>query len=170
MRGKVIVGALLVAVAAVVYFAFFAGSDEEKIRKVIGRLSHAVELRADDSNALVRIARARGELDEVLDADVHVSIAELPGGGARHGRAEISELAAQATMAFRTAEIDVHDLDIKIDQGHTTAKVAGSATLRGTTRSGEGRRDERSVDFLLRKDGGSWRVTSVTVWPPDGRT
>jgi hypothetical protein len=32
--------------------------------------------------------------------------------------------------------------------------------------TGDDRRDECAFDLLMRKDGGAWKVTSITVWPP----
>ncbi len=163
MRNKVLAGTLAVAIAAAIYFGFFARSDEEQIRKAVARLAHAVEVRPDDSNVIVRTARVRSELNEVLDENVHVSVPELT--NLRQGRREVAEAASQASLAYRSAEIDVADLQIKFDPTHESAKAGGRATLRATTRAGEDRRDMRAVDFLLRKDGGAWRITSVTVWP-----
>jgi hypothetical protein len=162
-RNKALIGAALVAFAATIYFVFFAGSDEEKIRTTVDRLAHAVEVRADDTNALTRAARVKRALDDLVDEDVRLSVPEL---GARQGRSGLVELGSQVTLAYSKVTIDPHDLTIKLDPSKTTAKVGGRATVRGTTSMGDDRRDERAFDLLMRKDGGSWKVTSITVWPP----
>jgi len=162
-RNKALIGAALLAFAATTYLLFFARTDEEKIRKTVDRLAHAVEVRPDDTNALTRAARVKGALDDVVDEDVRLSVPEL---GSRQGRSGLIELGAQVSLAYSTVTIDPHDLSIKIDPSKTTAKVGGHATVRGTTSMGEDRRDERAFDLLMRKDSGSWKVTSVTVWPP----
>jgi hypothetical protein len=162
-RNKALIGAALVAIATTIYFVFFAGSDQEKIRHVVERLAHAVEVKPDDTNVLVRAARTKRALDELVDDDVRLSVPEL---GARQGKDGLVQLGAQASAAYSKVTVDTHNLVIKLDPSNTTAKVAGKATVRATTSMGEDRRDERAFDLLLRKDGRDWKVTSITVWPP----
>ena len=71
----------------------------------------------------------------------------------------------QAPMAFRTAEVELASMTIKLDDAHTSAQVGARALLVATTREGERRSDRRAVDFRLAKTDGRWRITSVTVWP-----
>jgi hypothetical protein len=162
-RNKALIGAALVAVAVAIYFVFLAGSDEEKVRAVVQRLAHAVEVRPDDTNALVRAARMKRALEDLVDEDVRLSVPEL---GARQGRQGLVELGAMASAAYSKVTIDPHDVAIKLDPSKTTAKVGGRVTASGTTGMGEDRRDERAFDLLMRKENGSWKVTSITVWPP----
>jgi hypothetical protein len=163
-KAKIAIGALLMGAASVSYFRYFAGSDEEQIRKVIERAARAVEVKDGDANPIVQLARVRDALDPLLEQDAHVNVAELP-LGARHGRREVAELVTQATIVLRSASVDVHDLEIKLDSNRTTAEVGARKTVRGTWRTGQTRRDERAVNFLLRKDG-AWRIQSITVWSP----
>jgi hypothetical protein len=151
-RNKALIGTALVALAVAIYFVFFAGTDEEKIRKVVDRLAHALEVRPPNARAI----------DELVDDDVHLSAAEL---GSREGKRGLGELGAQVSLLYTKVSVDAHDLTIKLDPSKTTAKVGGRATVRGTTALGEDRRDERAFDLLMRKEGTAWKVTSVTVWP-----
>jgi hypothetical protein len=162
-RNKALIGAALVAISAVLYFVFVAGTDEERIRKVVDRLAQAVEVRTDDTNPLVRAARVKNTLEQLVDPDVHLSVPEL---GSRQGRGGLVELGAQASAGYSRVTIDPHDLSIKLDPSKTTAKVSGRATVRGTLRTGEDRNDERAFELLMRKDDGAWRVSTITVWPP----
>lgn len=161
MRKKAIAGAIAAILAAAIYFVFFAGTDEEKIRGAIERLAKAVQVTADDGNPILKTARVRSELAAVLTDDAHVTVPEL---GTKQGRDSIAEMAVQGSLAYRSAEVDMHDLQIKLDDAKTTAKVGARAHLRATTRAGEEQRDQRAVDFLLRKTEGRWKIASITVW------
>ncbi len=152
--------------AIAVYFVFFAGTDEEKIRKCVAELARAVEVKADDTNVVMRGARLRGKLAEVLTEDVHVSVEELQGGKVT-GRDPLVQRAAAIPAMYRTLEVNVHDYDIKVHPSGAEASVGARATVSATPHGGDAKRDERAIDLLMRKDEGRWRVSSITVWGPD---
>jgi len=153
------------AAAAVAYFVFFVRSDEHEIRRAIARLAGAVEIHGD-ADVATRATRLRNELRAVVAEDVRVTIQDLP--RVAQGRDEIAEAAEEAELAFSTADIDVRDVDVQVDEAHVAAKAGIRAALRAKSRTGEAQRDERDVDLLLRKDDGAWRITSITVWPSGG--
>ncbi len=164
MRTKLLAAAAIAIVAATLYFVFAGKSDEDRIRDTLGRLAKVVEIKDDGSNPLLRMGRVRGDLDALVTDDVHVSIPEL--GGARQGRQGISEAVTTAQLVFAWAQVDLRAIEIKLEPGALTAQASAEAQLKGKTRGGETRRDDRNVDFLLRKGDGTWKVKSVTVWAP----
>ncbi len=166
MRTKALAAAAAaLGVAAIIFFVFFGKSDEDRIREALARLTQVVEIKDDGSNPLLRAARVRDDLAQVLTDDVHVSISEL--GGGRQGRQGIADAAAQAQLLFTSAQVDLRHVEIKLETGAPTAQVSAEARLTGKRRGGESRRDDRNVDFLLVKDGSQWKIRSITVWSPD---
>jgi ketosteroid isomerase-like protein len=164
MRMKALAAVVAIGVAVVAYLAFFGKSDEDQIRETVARLSRVVEIKDNGGNPLFAAVRVRDELKQVLTDDVHVTIPEL--GGGRQGRDGIADAAAQAQLMFSSAQVDLRHVEIKLEPGAPTAQVSAEARLTGTRRGGETRRDDRNVDFLLRKEDGKWKIRSVTVWSP----
>jgi len=164
MRTKVFAAVAALGVAAVVYFVFFGTSDEDQIRETLARLARVAEIKENGGNPLFAAVRVRDELKQLLTEDVHVTIPEL--GGGRQGREGIADAAAQAQLLFSAAQVDLRHVEVKLAPGAPTAQASAEAHLTGTRRGGETRRDDRNVDFLLRKDDGKWKVKSVTVWSP----
>jgi hypothetical protein len=66
---------------------------------------------------------------------------------------------------FSSADCELTNMKIQIDEGATTAKVDALAVFTGV-RGGDRRVDRREVHFLLRKDG-HWRITTIDVRAPD---
>jgi hypothetical protein len=66
---------------------------------------------------------------------------------------------------FSSADCELTNTRLQIDDGATTAKVDALAVFTGV-RGGDRRIDRREVHFLLRKDG-HWRVTTIDVRAPD---
>jgi hypothetical protein len=149
-------GGLLV-LAAIVYLAT-RPTEEERIKKTLGRLVTAVMVKEGD-NVLSRTARINSTLADVADEDVRVDVPDL--GIAARGRSAIAQRAAQAGVVFQSADCELLQMNIAIDEAKTTAKVDALAVFTGV-RGGARRVDRRDVHFLLRSDGG-WRVTSIDV-------
>jgi hypothetical protein len=160
-------GGLVVVAVVIVYVAFFRASDEEQIHAQLDRLVATARVTEDtkDKNPIAQIARVRGEYKEVFEKEARVNVPEL--GSARTGREAIADLTMQAGQAFRSADIDLQKLEIKIDETKTTAQVSGVAKLTAVERDGRTRKDERAIDFVLSRAEGSWRIRSITVWPTD---
>jgi ketosteroid isomerase-like protein len=163
MRTKVLAAAGALVLVVVGWLVFFGKSDEDQIKETLDRLAAIVEVK-EGANPILKAARIRDELAVVLADDVHVSIPEL--GGVREGRQGIVEAAAQAQLGFQTAHVDLRRVEVKLDDAKQSAQASSEAQLKGKTRGGDTRRDDRNVDFLLRKADGTWKITSVTVWAP----
>ena len=156
------IAAFVIGLAA--YFLFFRASDEQKIRDAVARAVAVVTVTEDDTNPIVRLGRVRGVFKDVVDKDVRVRIAELPQVHA--GRDSLAEAVVQASAWFKTAEIDLASVEVKLDDAHKSAQVRAVATLRAVGRDGRSRNEEREVTLLVTKPEGTWRIGSVTVWPP----
>ncbi len=163
MRLKLVVAAAALAAVIAGYFLFFGKSDEDQIRETLARLTRVVRVTEDDGNPLFKAAKVKDELEAILTDDVHVTIPEL---SIRQGRQGMAETAMQAQLAFSSAEVELRALEITIEPQGGQAHVGADAILRGKARGGATRRDDRSVDFLLRKEDRRWKVRSVTVWTP----
>lgn len=154
---------VLAVVAIATYFLFFGKTEEDKIRETVERLAKVVEIK-EGANPLFRAAGIRDELAKLVTDDVRVEVSEL--GSARTGIQGVAEVAAQAQLGFLWATAELRHVEVKLEPGANTAQVGAEAQLRGKTRSGETRRDDRNVDFFLRKEDGTWKVKTVTVWAP----
>jgi hypothetical protein len=139
-------------------------NDEAKICAQLERLAKAVRVE-EGENLLLHTASLNRALEAVLTDDVHVTIPDLPVGPGRSG---VLELAGKAPLFVRTFDVRFGSYEIKIDPSATTAKVGATATIDATDTRGARRYDRRAVDFLMRKDDGTWRATSITVWARRG--
>lgn len=168
-RSRIVAIAIAAIVtAAVVLFFVLRPSDEQRVRAQLLRTVAAVTVTEDDTNPIVRLARIRREFKETLDKDVRISLVDVPNVPAlRNGRDALGETATQLTAVFRTMEIDLSAIEVKLDDAHTSAQVKSRATLVANGRDGRARRESRAVDFLLYKIDGTWRITTINVWPKD---
>ena len=137
----------------------FRPSEEDRIRKVLDRFANAVEVKAND-NIVARAGRVKSELRETVADDVHVDVADLDVRVSN--RAALADSATKASLVFPSARCDLTGLNIKVDDNATTAKVDALAIVTGELR-GAKKVDNRPVHFLLRKDSGDWRITTIDV-------
>jgi hypothetical protein len=117
----------------------------------------------EGDNIISRTGRLKSELGEVLDDDVRIDVPDL--AIATTGRKEVVEKAAQAGVMFSSADCELSNLKIEVEEGASTAKANAVAIVTGV-RGGDRRIDRRDVHFLLRKDG-HWRVTTIDVRASD---
>lgn len=162
MKRWMVAAACAVVGAVVLWFTLFRASEEDQIKMTLGRLVKTVMVKEGD-NVISRTARIKSELAEIASDDVRIDVPDLH--IATTGRREIVEKAAQAGVVFTSADCELTNMRIQIDEGATTAKVDALAVFTGVRR-GERRIDRRDVHFLLRKDG-HWRVTTIDVRAPD---
>jgi len=148
-----------------VYAMFFGASEQEIIRKRLRIVVNAVELKASDTNLVLRAARIREAFAEVLTKEVVIEIPEL--AEAKTGRAEAAQLATSAATMYRTAAIDIDGLSIDVDQEGQSAHVSGKVRVQSTGRSGEPAQDTRTASIRLDKIEGKWRIVSLTVSAKD---
>jgi phosphoribosylformylglycinamidine synthase len=157
---------LLVVGTTVLYLR--RGTDDDKIRAQLARLAAVLHTTDAQANPIFRIPRLRSEFDEIFDDTFHASIPELPSELPRDRRG-LADVAAQVTATHPNLDVDFRDVEIKLDDAHTTAQVASTVTV--TADSGGGRtHTTRPVSLLFYKRDGTWRITSVTVWAPRGDT
>jgi hypothetical protein len=157
-----VAAACAVVGAIVLWLTLFRASEEDQIKKTLGRLVKTVMVKEGD-NIISRTARLKSELAEIVDDDVRIDIPDLR--ISTTGRRDVVEKAAQAGVMFSSADCELTNQKIQIDEGATTAKVDALAIFTGV-RGGERRVDRREVHFLLRKDG-HWRVTTIDVRAAD---
>ncbi|MCA9639350.1 MAG: hypothetical protein H6718_15640 [Polyangiaceae bacterium] len=141
-------------------YAFFTDeSEEERVRSVLSRFGRAVSVEADQTNPLARLAFVNGEFKETVDPDVHASVPELR--NLKQGRQSLAEMAVQSGQLFRTATVEFSNCDIQV--GNAGAKADCVGHLTGVNRSGEPRKEERTVHFELREQDGAWMIQSIIV-------
>lgn len=148
--------------AIVLSLTLFRTSEEDQIKKTLDRLVKTVMVKEGD-NIISRTARIKSEMAEIVDDDVRIDVPDLH--IATTGRKDVVEKAAQAGLMFSSADCELTNMKIQIDEGATTAKVDALAIFTGV-RGGDRRVDRREVHFLLRKDG-HWRVTTIDVRASD---
>jgi hypothetical protein len=162
LKRRLAIAAVLLGLAGLAYALFARPSEEERIRSVLDRLARAVSVEPAETNALLRAARLRKELGELLTDDVDVSIPEL--SASTRGRESVTAIAARAGSLYGSAEISLSAVDVKLDANETRASVRSIATL-SAIQGNEAQRDRRVVRFGLVKQDGGWRVDSVAVAP-----
>lgn len=162
-RAWIVVGAaVLLAIAALVWWRISDVSPEARIRAQLDRLAKAVRVDAQES-LLQRRARVQSELEEVLTKEVIFDVPEL--SDQHSGRGALVDVATQAAAVWSQATIDVSDVRITIAPSKKNATAETKATLVGTRRDGAtNERDERAVTFELVLDG-DWRVSAIHVSP-----
>lgn len=148
-----------VGIGLICYAFLTDESEEERVRGVLSRFGRAVSVEADQTNPLVRLAFVNGEFKETVEADVHISIPELT--NLKHGRQNLAEVAVQSGQVFRTATVEFSNCDVQV--GNIGAKADCVGHLTGTERSGQVRKDERTVHFELRQHDGAWLIQSIIV-------
>jgi hypothetical protein len=165
-RRTVIGLAVAVAVGALGYVVL-RPTDESRIRKQLSKLAAAVRVTEADmqTNPIGRLAHVSGELEELFDPDVRVSVPDL--ASLHSGRRELAELVTAAPHQVRTFEVDFASVTVKIDDAGASAAVGAVARARALDRDGRARTDRRAVDFRFVKQGSDWIITTVSVWPQE---
>jgi len=162
-RRALLVGAVAAAAAGSGWI-FLRGGEEDRIKDQLMRLAAALRF-SEGTNALVYLARVKETYGEILADDVHVSAPELPGGV--RGRADLANATASLARRFRSVDVELRELEIKMDEVKATAQVGATGVLVGGEHGGETQRDRRALTFHVRKVEGVWRVASLTVWGRD---
>ncbi|MEO6417948.1 MAG: nuclear transport factor 2 family protein, partial [Polyangiaceae bacterium] len=161
-RGLFMAG-IAIALMIAGYVFLFAPSDAERIRNELTRLAAAVEVTGDAPNPISHLAHVKGELAEIFEEDVRVTIPELP--QLQSGRADLAKTATDASLYFRAASVSFAVVDLDLDATKSHALVRATAVLHLTERDGSNRLEKRLVNFQLAKTDGAWRIRTLTVLP-----
>jgi hypothetical protein len=160
------VGIAIVAigVAIAIWALFFRGSEEDRIRAAIVKAAAAVKV-VPGENPVMRAARVKGDMADVIAKDVAFSVPELPSSdqGVGKGRDPLVGAAISIASVFEEADVTVVFSQVTIDPGGSSASATTTVTLSGL-RGGQRERDIRKVSFVLRKEG-EWRISEITVYP-----
>jgi hypothetical protein len=155
---KYLAVAVIVLSLGLLVYALLGSSDEDKIVARLKELAAAVETK-EGENIIFRTARLKGVFKEALEQNATLSAPELP---TTSGRNELAALAGGVNRFASEFQVSLGETDVRINEAE--ARVVSVVTLTGVE-GGELRRDQRHVRFLLRKDGGEWRVASIDVEP-----
>ncbi|MCC6527107.1 MAG: hypothetical protein IT373_30950, partial [Polyangiaceae bacterium] len=120
---------LVLAVAVGVYLVFFRQNEASRVRARLEALAQALEVHGPDESFVLRAARIRQTVHEVIDKRASLQIADLADG--KPDRTTLIELAGQAPGVYSQARIDLGDLTIELDQAETSAHVHGTVTFTG---------------------------------------
>lgn len=170
MKRNLAIGLGVVALAIAVWAVFFRGSDDDLVRRTVARMAKAVEV-VPGENPVMRAARVRSELLEVLAPDVSTSIPELT--DVSRGRDPLIGAAIAAGLLWQQAEIGVALARVTLEPnpagvaagGAPGADVDMTATLSAARPGGHAERDVRKCRLHLEKRDGTWRITELTVYP-----
>ena len=127
------------------------------------RLAAAIEISGEAPNLISHLAHVKGELAEIFEEDVRVSIPELP--SLPPGRSQLAKAATDAVFYFRTARVTFAVVYLNLDDAKTKALVLTTATLHVTDREGASHLDKRVVHFQFAKKDNAWRIRTLTVLP-----
>ncbi len=148
------------AVAGVaIWLTLFRSSDEDRVKKTLADLATIVSVK-DGDTIISRTVRLRSRLKEVVSDDVSVRVDEL--GMDVRGRQRLEDDAAKAGLVFQNADCTFVTTKMQIDPAATIAQVDATALVTAN-RGGERKVDKRDVHFLLRKDDGTWKVSTIDV-------
>jgi hypothetical protein len=154
----ILLGSFAISIAT--WALFFRGSDEDAVRATLKRAAEAVKVK-EGENPVLRAARVRTELVEVLLADVAVNIPELT--EVTKGRDALIGSAIAAGQLWSTADITVAFSRVQVDGESAFADV--TATITATRHEGGSEKDVRKCSFRLVKRDGAFRISEVTVYP-----
>lgn len=158
-RSRALALALLIAIA-VGYF--LARSDETtRVREPIERIARAIAYDERRERAGERAARIERELEASTTLDVSASIPEAP--GMLRGRAALAAYAADVDNLHRL-ELGLSDVMASFDSGQQTALVTLRAAIAAYNQGYE-RHEVRNASVQVVRQGGTWRVSSLTVAP-----
>ncbi|MBI4955137.1 MAG: hypothetical protein HY908_24150, partial [Myxococcales bacterium] len=143
---------------------FFRQNEAARVRARLDELAQALEVHGPDQSFVLRAARIRQTVHEVVDKRASLQIADLTDG--KPDRTTLIELAGQAPSVYSQARIDLGDLTIELDQAETSAHVHGTVTFTGRRHGGADERDLRAVSIRLDKIDGDWRVVSLAAAAP----
>ncbi len=155
---RTVAAAVLVVSAAVLAWLLLGGSEEERVRSQLTQLCEAVGSREDESMPF-RTARLNGAFKELLQPDVTLDAPELERA---QGIRELSLLATSAPRLFGNFTVSLEETEIDVDGATKQARATARVTLVGD-QGGELRRDRRTVQFQLSKQGGDWKVYGIQV-------
>jgi hypothetical protein len=160
------VGIAIVVTAALiaVWALFFRGSEEDRVRAAIMKAASVVKV-VSGENPIVRAARVKGDLVEVVEKDVSYTVPDLPGEGVGKGRDPLIAAAVSIASVYEEAEVTVAFGDVTIEPSGKGAAATTTVTL-SAQRGGRRERDVRKVSFALRKDG-EWKIAELTVYPKE---
>jgi hypothetical protein len=153
--------ALAIGSGLVAWGVLSAPTDEELIAGRLEQLAHAVHIPPGEKNALRRMVDLKSAFSEIFVKEVSYRIPEL--SSRERGRQELVELAAQASSFYDDADVDLRDVDIRMDPSRAWATVNVSANLHGTPRAGAPGEVHRRVSFRFDKLEGSWKIGSLDV-------
>jgi len=166
-KRRILLAAIVLGAAIAAYALLLGPSDEQRVRYQLTRLATSLTVSDDTgTNPIAHLAHVNSEFAEIFDEDVRVHIPELTSLG--QGRGELARIAAQAPMQFRSLKVSFEDVSIKFDGSGRDAHVEATANLRATRRDGGDASDRRAVTFQAVKRDGSWRISTVQVWPSAG--
>src|SRR5262245_50372411 len=98
---------------------FGGGGDEKRILEKLMKLEETVHLEEESRNPVMRLARVRGELKEIVQSTVLVEIPEAPPFKA--GRDGLAELATSESTWFRSADVRFDAIDVKVSDDKQSA-------------------------------------------------
>jgi hypothetical protein len=158
-----VVAASVGLAAIVLGFTWLRPSEEERVRLVLQRFARVVAVKPSE-NVITRAGRVKSELKELVADDVYADVSGAPVRVTN--RVDLTEKVMSAPAMFSSAECELTNIVIKVDDSAMSAKVDATARLTGNrTRDGERNADSRGVHFLLRNDGG-WKITTIDVAGP----
>lgn len=161
MRRALAILGIVLGVLLIGYAFFGRRSEEELIRDRVRQLAEAVSF--SEPNVVARGLALRGAFDDLF---VPAVSADLPDLGGRHvGRDALVELGVSVTPLARSVDVTLSELTVTLDAERRSARVTAHGTMQATTREGEERWEDRSVELSFAKTEAGWQITALAVSP-----
>lgn len=150
-------GAAALGLGLIGYALFSQPTDEERIHEVLDELEDAVGFESPP-NPLAHAANVRGQLADLVSADVVVQVPER--GMVARGRDDLVRLAVAGTSRLQRFDVafSVEQLDVTGDSAKASVEVVTEATV-----GSDPRLSTRRADLKFVKADGDWRLSSAHV-------
>jgi hypothetical protein len=153
--------ALLPLAGFALWFALYE-RDEAQIRRSLGDVEAAVNDRS--ASPPLHAERLRRSLLRALSADVHADAPDLP-IELPSRREDLAEAVVEWTAIDPTLSVAVRDPAIAFDDAKTSARVTTLVSLHSA--GAPPALETRAAEIVFRKEESGWKVSSVTLRPPD---
>jgi hypothetical protein len=150
----------VVAMTAWVGWRWMFPSDEAQIRAALDRLARAVGTQAEDTTlaAIGRLAALSEDLAPDIRVDARAPLAPID------GRDALVAAVARVRGSVHDLEVRFVDVEVRVDDGQSTARVSATAEARFVRLAGQRPElDARELDIGFGRRDDRWVVTSIAV-------
>lgn len=156
MKKYILVGVLVLAIAAVYYFVFY-NSDERVIKRRLNYIADNFSKEANE-NKILALKRVTA-IKTVFKPLIHVEIEKRSISGEYSAR-EITRRTAGVRTHFKRITLKFYDVNIDVSPSGSALATA-TARITGAKKNGETFAETRELEFGWQKMEGDWLIAAV---------